>query len=101
VPPVGKAQQFMADLFAKGREALGEISAESAALLTQVETWRQQIATFDTAAKCNEAMPTIKAIESPMVQAQAAKLLMDHGKAKGFEFDTKAKAFKVTEPVEA
>lgn len=101
LPPPAKATTFLADLIEQGRQALGEISSESAALLQQVETWRERIATFDSPQACNDAMPLIKAIESPTVQPQVAKLLMDHGQSKGFTFDRKAKKFVVPEPVEA
>jgi hypothetical protein len=44
-------------------------------------------------------MPRVKAIESPAVQPQVAKLLMDRGAELKLEFDTKAKKF--AEPVAA
>lgn len=101
LPPVAKATTFLAELMDEGRKALGEISAESAGILSQVETWRGTIAGYGTPQQCNDAMPLIKAIESPIVQPQVAKLLMDHGKAKGFAFDAKAKKFAVPETVGA
>lgn len=101
LPPAAKATDFLAGLINDGRKALGEISAESAEQMQQVETWRGEIAKCETPQSCNDAMPKIKAIVHPMVQAQAAKLLMDHGKAKGFTFDVKAKQFAVPEPVTA
>lgn len=101
VPPVGKAQSFMADLFAKGRDALGEISAESADALRQVETWRETIAAYGTAKQCNEAIPLANAITAPAVQAQVKKLLMDHATAIGIGFDKSKKCFTQPEVAEA
>jgi len=93
MPPVGKCQTFMADLFAKGRETLGTISEASALVAQQVETWRTKIAELTTAAQLNEQIPLIKAIESSVVQPQAAKLLMDRGAALGIAFDVQHKTF--------
>lgn len=93
VPPVAKAQDFMAELFEMGRQALGALSEESAAVMRQVDVWREKFAGITTADALNAEMPIVKAIDVPMVQAQAAKLLMDRGEALGFEFDTKAKKF--------
>lgn len=99
VPPVAKAQDFMAELFDKGREALGAISEASAQIAAQVTVWREKIASLTTAEQLNAQMPLIKAIENPTVQPQAAKLLMDRGEALKLQFDSKAKKF--AEPVAA
>jgi hypothetical protein len=99
VPPVGKATNFMAELFDKGREALGQLSDASAQIVKQVEVWHEKFAGITDAKTLNDQMPLVKAIESPVVQPQVAKLLMDRGAALKFEFDGKAKAFR--EPVAA
>jgi len=92
VPPVGKAQQFMADLFDKGREALGDISEESAKVVAQVEAWRTKISNFTTAEEMNTAIAEIKQLP-PIVHPQVAKLLLDHAPTKGIAFDKAKKAF--------
>lgn len=97
VPPIAKATTFMADLIEQGREALGTISEASAQIAQQVETWREKLDGLTTAAELNEQMPLIKAISNPTVAPQAAKLLMDRGKALGLPFDTKAKQFTTPE----
>lgn len=93
VPAPAKATTFMADLIDKGREALGNISAESAAITVQVDEWRKKLAGLETAAALNEQMPLIKAIQSPVVQPQVAKLLMDRGAELELPFDAKKKQF--------
>jgi hypothetical protein len=98
VPPVGKAQTFMADLFCKGREALGALSEESASVMRQVETWRDKIATLKTAAEFNAQIPLINAVSTPIVQLPVKKLLMDAAHAKGVQFDKDKKAFVQPEP---
>lgn len=87
LPPVAKAQTFMAELFDKGREALGGISEESAQITTQVETWRQKIGAATTADAVNAELPIIKSIQHPMVQAQAKRLLHDRATALHLTFD--------------
>lgn len=102
VPPVAKAQTFMADLFEKGRAALGALSEESALIMRQVETWRQKVAAFTTAKECNEAIPIMNTL-APMLQVQVKPLLVEHAKAKGIAFDSKNKQFvePAREPVGA
>lgn len=97
LPPVGKAQAFMADLMQKGRDALGSISDESAAIMREVEAWRDRIAAFTTAADYNEAMPTIKGL-GPTIYPQVAKLLTDCAPSAGLRFDGKLKKFVAPQP---
>lgn len=95
LPPVNKAQSFMADLVSRGRDALGTISEESAAVLQKVETWKATIASFTTATQYTEAIERINA-EPPIVALQVKKLLVDVGKSAGFTYDTTKKAFVKT-----
>jgi hypothetical protein len=99
LPPVAKAQSFMADLYQQGREALGGISAASAEIAAQVQTWREKFEAITDAKALNEQMPLVKAITNATVKAQAGKLLMDRGEALDLTFDAKAKQF--TEPATA
>ena len=100
VPPVAKAQHFMAELFDRGRAALGEISDESAQVMRQVETWREKIDAFTTAKECNEAIPQIKTL-SVTLAPQVSKILMDHAATHGIPFDKGKKAFMQPEAVTA
>jgi hypothetical protein len=93
LPPVGKAQTFMADLYQQGRQALGNISEESATITAAVAVWRTKIDGLATLDQCNAAIAETNAIVHPNVQAQAKKLLLDRGKALGFTVDTKSKTF--------
>lgn len=92
VPPVNKAQDFMADLFDRGRVALGQLSEQSAAIVRQVAEWRLRISSLTSAAECNAVMPEITAL-SPTVKPQVAKLLMEHGEELKLTFDKDAKKF--------
>lgn len=100
VPPVAKAQAFMAELFDKGREALGAISEESAKVSTQIEEWRLNLDTFTTVDECSRAIAQANALP-PVVAPQVKKLLWDRAKALGFTFDLKAKVFVAPEAVGA
>lgn len=97
VPPVAKAQSFMADLYERGREALGALSEESSLIMQQVEDWRTAIAGYATVEDCNSAVAEIKQ-QPPMVFAQASVMLMARTKALGFTFDKAQKKFVAPEP---
>lgn len=101
VPPAAKATDFMAELYAKGREALGTISETSASITASVDIWRTTFAALTTADDLNAQMPRVKAITVRPVELQAAKLLLDRGEALGIPFDRKAKRFVTPAPVEA
>jgi len=92
IPPIGKAQAFMADLYAQGREALGKISEASAIATQQVDDWRAQIDTFTTADEFNRAVTEIKQL-APVVLPQVAKLLLEAAERKGIPFDKVTKRF--------
>lgn len=93
VPAIPKATTFMADLFDKGREALGHISEASAQATQNVEDWRSAIQTYTTVDEFNRAIPEIKKL-SALLQPQVAKLLMDTGiKTRGFVWDKVKKQF--------
>lgn len=98
VPAPAQATTFMAELFDRGREALGHISEQSAKALAAVEGWREAIAAYGTAEECNRAMPEIKELPA-ILRPQVAKLLMDHAAAKGLAFDKATKLF--TQPATA
>lgn len=93
IPPVAKATTFMAELFDQGREALGNLSEESAQLMRQVETWREKLGAFTTAQQFNEAIPQMTAIQTPMVKHQVVKASIDIATAKGILFDKATKLF--------
>jgi len=92
IPPVHKADRFMAELMEEGRQALGKISEASAAIAQQVEDWRANIATFNSASEFNRAIPEIKKL-SAAEQPQVVKILMDAAVVKEIPFNKHAKQF--------
>lgn len=101
LPPVAKSTEFMAELFGKGREALGNLSDASAAIMRAVEAWRQTIAGYEDAAAFTRAVTEVSKIEAPIVQAQVRKVLWDAAQTRGYQFDKAHKIFTAPEPVEA
>lgn len=93
VPPVAKAQAFMAELFDRGREALGQISEASAKVAQQVEEWRVAVDAYTSVDEINRAVVETNQIAAPIVQAQAKKLLNDRAKALGFAWNPQARSF--------
>jgi hypothetical protein len=93
VPAVAQATDFVAGLFERSRDALGQISDESAKIAQVVEEWRDQIATFTTAQECNDAKDPINRL-AVVIQPQVKKLLLDHAFAQGIQFDRKKKLFQ-------
>jgi len=92
VPPPEKAQTFMAQLFAEGREALGKISEASASIANQVQDWQADIQTYTTAGEFNRAIPKIQPLPA-IVKPQVVKLLMAAAEARGIPFDRTTKTF--------
>ncbi len=101
VPAVGKATEFMADLFDKGRQALGQISEQSAKLAAQVEDWRTAISAYANASDCNRGVKEIQNAKlPPIVEPQVKKLLLDHATTRGITFDRGKAMFVDPKPVE-
>ena len=98
LPPVHKATAFMGELYAKGRQALGSISEASARVVGEIDLWRVRIDRLQTADELNAQIAPIKALASPSVQAQAAKLLIDRGEGLGIPFDKTTKRFVAPVP---
>ena len=92
VPAPEKATSFMAELFVKGRDALGAISAESAKVMAQVDEWRSMIDAFTSTEECTAAVDKTKALPA-IVGPQVKKLLMDRAKALNFVWSPELKAF--------
>jgi len=92
MPPVDKATGVLASLIAKGREALGQMSAASNTIAIQVHKWQTVIDTFTTAEEHNLAIGEVKKL-SATVRPQVAKLLLDHGSSIGIPFDKATRLF--------
>jgi hypothetical protein len=92
IPPGAEATDFLATLIAKGRAALGAISAEHAQALQAVEDWRTALGSFTTAEECTAAIAEANA-QPKAIAAQLKRLLLDRATALGCTFDKKLGVF--------
>lgn len=92
VPPVEKATTVLADLFDKGRAALGSISEGSSKIAQAVDDWRSAIASYTTLEECNRAIDEIKKLAT-VAQPQVKKLLMERATFLKFTYDPNVKGF--------
>lgn len=100
VPPIAKATTFMADLYDRGRQALGQISEKSAAATNAVEEWRAQVATFKTLEDFNKAVQQVRGL-SALLAPQVGALLKEAAGALGFKYDSGKKCYVVDETKKA
>lgn len=106
-------QTFMADLYAKGREALGVMSATGVALAERMATWKAGVAQLADVAALNAQLEAAKVAfaGAPTIERrQAFALVEQRAKAigcrwshemKAFEVDPDAKKTTVTAPAES
>jgi hypothetical protein len=92
VPAVTKATTFMAELYDRGREALGKISDESATVAALVADWRTRLANMTTPKELTDAIKPANEL-SATVMPQVKKLMKDRAEALHFTFDPQAHAF--------
>jgi len=93
IPPIAQAGSFMADLYDRGRAALGQISEAQAQTTAQLDVWRSAVEGMSTPDEINRAiaeeLPTLPRV----IAAPVKRLLADRAKALGFTWDAKAKAY--------
>jgi len=94
VPAPEHARTFMAQLFAKGREALSKESESSAVAANQVLDWTAAIGTKTSLEEFNKIVPEIRELKPP-VQPQVIKILMKQAETHGFKYDYDRKVFFV------
>lgn len=92
LPPVEQAQRVLADLFDRGRAALGAISEVSISASHQVEEWKTAINYFVTADECTQALHEITKL-SPIVAAQVKRLLFERSKTLQCLYNKQTRAF--------
>lgn len=95
LPPIPKAQTFLAERIIEARAALGRISDDSAQVAALVADWRTKIENLSTVNEVNTAIPQVNTL-SATVAPQVRKLLNDRAKALGLSWNLGAKAFVVT-----
>ena len=95
LPPAARAGAFMADLFDRGRAALGQQTAASAAVAVGVERWREAIARYVSAAQFNAGLAEMRGLKAgePVLYAQVHALLSRASKVGGMRYDVDLCAF--------
>lgn len=93
LPPVAKAQTFMADRVVEARAALGAMSETSSLIARQVTDWRAAIDAYTTTAEVNKAIAEVAQLPA-VVAPQVKRLLMDRAKVLQFGWNPKLKAFE-------
>lgn len=96
VPNFAQDHDFLAKLIAEAKGSLNKQTAAQQEAAAELAGWKVR---FDGAADAGALNALVPEVEkaSDAVRANAARLLVSVGKAKGFEFDKKAKAFKQPE----
>lgn len=94
VPTFHQHPQFFGELIQQIKDSIGSISEESKKVADQVQAWREAIEAEDDAGNLSAFIEEIKKEDKP-VAVQAKRLLWDHAKACGLEFDKDAGAFVV------
>ena len=97
LPPADKATALLSELYVKGRDALGAISAESGAITATVEDWRTKLANLTRVDEINAALPDVTKLQGPAL-AQVKRLVVDRTKALGFTFDKTTAKFVAPAP---
>lgn len=98
VPAPAKATRLLAELVDEGRKALGDISADAAVTVNQIEACRTAVAGYTTVDQVNAGFTALQS-QPPMVQAQAKRFLHDRAKALGFIADAETKTYRAAAPV--
>jgi len=99
VPPVERAETFLGDLITRGRAALNEQRAESAALASEVDGWRAEVASYREAPQFNAALARVA--DLPVVlQPQVKQLLWRRSKELPVRFDEQLRQFVPAPTVE-
>jgi len=101
VPSIIKAPKFLAALMVEGRQALGKLSEESAAIASKVAEWQAEIDGFATVEQINESLPKIKTLAPPILLEQVKFHLVNKAKALNLKADKKSGLFVAAEEPQA
>lgn len=100
IPSNGMAPDFMAQLLAKAKTQMGQVSETSRALAEAYAEWLDRIteaAEMQVPAALNELVPTIAAIDNGTLKAQVKSTLARLAAENGMAWDTAANGFAIKE----
>lgn len=89
LPPAAQAGVFMAELFARGREALASIARESARIAAALDAWQGDVGAFATPDDFTAGYRQLRGLKAadPAVYAQAHHVLSVAAKTAGMRYD--------------
>jgi hypothetical protein len=90
IPHFSKDPNFLGNLLAEGKKALGKLSEDSAQIAGQIADWQAKIEELDSVDAINEAIPTIAPITPVILREQVKAKLHLRSKALGLTFDKAA-----------
>jgi hypothetical protein len=97
LPDLHQQTDFLARLIASAKEKIGKASRQDAEALRAVKTYRDFLAAKPSVDALNGALPEINELPEP-VKKQVKKMVADHVKARGWEYDKPAGRFVELEP---
>jgi hypothetical protein len=92
LPPPHEAKDFMLELYAQGRAALGKIGEENAKVVDVLADWQKQIGGLKTPDECTKTRNDINTLPA-VLASQVKRLLKDRVEVLGFAWDKKADKF--------
>jgi hypothetical protein len=100
VPDFSTEPRFLANIISQTKTALNRQTEEQKKVASEMADWQARFDEFKTVEEFNGAIPEA-AKASEAVRENVGRLLVKLGKAKGFEFDRKAKTFAAKQPEQA
>jgi hypothetical protein len=93
LPDFGKEPNFLAERIAEAKASMGRISADSAAIVSAVDVWRDWLSkTGDNLERMNNGLADLGTMKNG-AKKQAWALIQDHAQKQGWVFDAKKKLF--------
>jgi hypothetical protein len=96
VPAFTDEPNFLGDVISQIKNTLNKLTASQQLAANTIAEWQEKFAIVTTPKELNALFPAIAELDLS-VRENVGRLSVKHGKAKGWEWDTAAKKFKVTE----
>lgn len=97
VPDFGKNPHYLADVLQQTKDALNALTEEQTKTANELKAWGDKYQKANTADEFNKLITETAKDASEAVRANAGRLLVQTGKAKGLVYDSKAKGFRASD----
>ena len=101
VPDFSKEPHFLSGLIDKARKELGQVSAESSAVASQVADWSAALDMLTTVDELNDMVPKLATLEPEILKIQVRELVKRKTEKTGWKLDKAAKKYTAAEAVPA